>query len=132
MDLVPVFSLRHTVPLKGTVDCVEDLLLVRAPEWCNQLTLGSIPGQPVDHHVGRDGLDAALQHADILFQCQNRKQSLPLILRQIRPLQHMQKLELDSLCAALPDGSGCFCHHFRRFVRQTEDHVDDHLDPRLM
>ena len=114
------------------MDRVEDLLLVRAPERRDQLTLGSVPGQAVDHHVGRDGLDAAFQHADIFFQCQDRKQSLPVILRQIRPLQHMQKLEFDPLRAALPDGSGRFCHHFRRLARQAEDHVDDHLDPRLV
>ena len=64
---------------------------------------------------------------DVFLQSENRYLSLPVFLRQIGALQHMEQLKFNAICPAAPHVSGGFHHILPAFSGEAKDNMCDYF-----
>ena len=111
------------------VNIIQNVLCVCGPERGEQVLLGTVTGQPMDHDLRRKDLQAPSQKDGVFLQRHRRDLALPPERCKVGVLQHVQELELDPGRTGSADVADGLQHIGLVLSGQTEDHVDDELQP---
>lgn len=119
-----VFALPGIPLPEFPVNGIQHVAFGGAPERGNEQVFGTIAGKTVDDQIRAADFQTGNNVIRVFFQGQGAETCLPVDIRQIRTLQHMEKLELDSVCAGVVYIADRFQHIFLCFAGKTQNHMD--------
>ena len=123
------FSLPDLFFLQSAVQIIEDRTLGLTPQRSDQQIFRSVSGKTVDDKVRAQLCKTAHHQCKIGVPVQHLKASFPVFFREIRMLQNVKKLKLDSADGHAVQIAHGIQHHFLRFKRKSENRVDDDRNP---
>ena len=86
-------ALLHIMVPKGFVDGVEDPLFIPAPQRRDEVPLGPVPRQAVDHHFRWEMFDTGHNKITVFLQRKNGKRRCFIEQSQIGIFQYVEKLQ---------------------------------------
>ena len=106
------------------VDGIQDPLFIAAPQGRQQVPLGAVPGETVDHQLPGNVADTVLQYPDVDLQGHGLHPARFPLQCQVCAPEDVQQMKFDAICTGTANILRSFCHHLRCFSRQAQNLVD--------
>lgn len=101
---------------------------IRAPQRRQQVPLGSVAGETMDHHLTGNVPQACFQNFNVCILLQACYGSGTPERFQIRAPQHVKQMKFHTGGTAFSNIPGGLHHLFWRLTRQPQNLMDDHAD----
>ena len=79
------------------MEIIQDPFFVGGPEGGDEVFFGAVAGDPVDHDVFRENVDALLQPLSVRFQAQAGEFPFGVFCLQVRAPEHMEQVKFHTV-----------------------------------